>query len=150
MPLLAGMRLTAQRLNWLRPEVYSATGTADLTVTSTTTLIPGCEIVITTGAGARVIADGAATFLIGTTTAANSFVSVQLVVDGATQPSFGRWGETTAGAQNTPSQQWDLTSLAAGSHTIQLAAARTSPGTGSMTAVGANSRLVLSVLEQIV
>lgn len=151
MPILSGMRLTSLRMNWLRPEVYSVFGTGDLTVTGTTTVIPGCEITVTTGANARIIADGAVNFLNGgTTLTASSFVSTQLVVDGATIPIFGRWGDTAAGAQGTPSQQWDIPSLSAGSHTLRLSAARTSAGTGTMTAVGANSVLVISVHEQIV
>ncbi|MFI6606843.1 hypothetical protein [Streptomyces sp. NPDC050507] len=145
------MRLTAQRLNWLRPEVYSAVGTGDLTVTGTTAVVPGCEITVTTGANARIIADGAVNFLNGATTlTASSFASTQLVLDGFTIPTFGRWGDTAAGAQGTPSQQWDITSLAAGSHTLRLSAARTSAGTGTMTAVGAHCVLIISVYEQIV
>lgn len=151
MPILPGMRLTEQRLNWLRPEVYSAIGTGDLVVTGTTTVVPGCEITVTTGANARIIADGAVNFLVGATTlAASSYCSAQLVLDGVTVPAFGRWGDTVIGAQGSPSQQWDLTSLSAGSHTLRLSAARTSAGTGTVTAVGANSVLVISVYEQIV
>lgn len=151
MPILSGMRLTSQRLNWLRPEVYSAIGTGDLTVTGTTALVPGCEITVTTGANARIIADGAVNFLNGgTALTASSFCSTQLVIDGSTIPVFGRWGDTAIGSQGTPSQQWDITSLAAGSHTLRLSAARTSPGTGTVTAVGANSVLVIAVHEQIV
>ncbi|MFI6861792.1 hypothetical protein ACIBKZ_22605 [Streptomyces sp. NPDC050421] len=151
MPILSGMRLTSLRLNWLRPEVYSVVGTGDLTVTGTTTVVPGCEITVTTGANARIIADGAVNFLNGgVALTASSFVSTQLVVDGATIPIFGRWGDTAIGAQGTPSQQWDIPSLAAGSHTLRLSAARTSAGTGTMTAVGANSVLIVQVLEQIV
>lgn len=149
MPILPGFRLTEQRLNRLRPEIYTAGGTSDLTITGSTTLIPGCSITVTTGANARIIADGAANFVVGSALTASSFVSLQLVLDGSTQPSFARWGDIAVGAQGTPSQQWDLTSLGAGSHTIYLAAARTSASTGTMTAVGSNSRLVLSVYEQI-
>lgn len=151
MPILSGMRLTAQRLNWLRPEIYSASGTGDLAVTGTTTLIPGCEIIVTVGAGARIIADGAANFLNGSTTlSANSFCSVQLTMDGATQPGFGRWGDTVTGAQGTPAQQWDIPGLSAGSHTLRLSAARTNSGVGTVTAVAAHCVLVVSVYEQIV
>ncbi|MEU1366620.1 hypothetical protein ABZ454_10845 [Streptomyces sp. NPDC005803] len=151
MPILSGMRLTSLRLNWARPEVYSATGTGDLAVTGTTTLIPGAEITVTTGANARIIADGAVNFLNGgTALTASSFCSTQLVVDGSTIPTFGRWGDTAAGSQGTPSQQWDITSLAAGTHTLRLSAARTSASTGTVTAVGAHSVLIFSVYEQIV
>ncbi|MGW0933666.1 hypothetical protein [Streptomyces sp. NPDC002666] len=151
MPILPGMQLTEQRLNWLRPEVYSAVGTGDLTVTGTTTVVPGCEITLTTGANARIIVDGSVNFLVGgVTLTASSYCSAQLVLDGVTLPGFARWGDTVIGSQGAPSKQWDLTGLAAGSHTIRLSAARTSAGTGTVTAVGANSAAIASVYEQIV
>lgn len=151
MPLLSGMRLTALRMNWLRPEVYSAVGTGDLTVTGTTTVVPGAELTITTGANARIIVDGSVNFLVGgVTLTASSYCSAQLVLDGVTLPGFARWGDTVIGAQSAASKQWDLTGLTAGSHTIRLSAARTSAGTGTVTAVGANSALIASVYEQIV
>lgn len=151
MPILAGMRLTEQRLNQLRPEVYSAVGTGDLVVTATTTVVPGAEVTITTGANARLIVDGSVNFLVGgVALTASSYCSAQLVLDGVTQPGFARWGDTVAGSQGSPSKQWDLTGLSAGSHTIRLSAARTSAGTGTVTAVGSNSSVIVSVHEQIV
>ncbi|MFI6860193.1 hypothetical protein ACIBKZ_09805 [Streptomyces sp. NPDC050421] len=150
MPILPGMRLTEQRLNRLRPEIYSATSTTDLTVTGVTTTIPGCEITFTSAASGRVLVDGAANFLIGSTTlTANAFCSVQLTLDGATVPGFGRWGDVTAGGQGTPSQRWDITGLTAGTHTLRLSAARTAGTVGTVTAVATHCRLLAEVYEQI-
>ncbi|MER7726384.1 hypothetical protein [Streptomyces sp. NPDC096323] len=148
MPILPGMRLTDERLNRLRPEIYSATSTAPLTVTGTTTTIPGCELTFTVGANARIMVDGAANFLIETAPPASSFCSVQLTLDGAAVPGFGRWGDVVVGAQGTPSQRWDITGLAAGTHTLRLAAARTG-GTGTVTAVPSHCRIIAEVYEQI-
>ncbi|MFD7429062.1 hypothetical protein ACFV6Z_18745 [Streptomyces sp. NPDC059818] len=152
MPIYAGQTVTARQLNRLRPEPVTVTSTSDLTVTGTTTVIPGCEItLIVETAGARIIADGAANFLVGSTTlTASSFCSVQLTIDGATVPGFGRWGDTAIGAQGTPSQQWDIPALSAGSHTLRLCAARTSASTGTVTAVATHCRLMAAVYEPIV
>lgn len=152
MTIYAGQNVSARMLNRLRPEPISAAGTADLTVTGTTTLIPGCEIIVTVEtAGARIIAEGSVNFLVGAVTlTASSFCSTQLVVDGSTDPTFARWGETTIGAQGTPSRQWVLTGLSAGSHTLRLAAARTSAGTGTVTAVGQHCQLIVAVYEPVV
>ncbi|MGW2591947.1 hypothetical protein ACWCXC_17010 [Streptomyces sp. NPDC001515] len=152
MPIYAGQSVTARMLNRLRPEPISAAGTGDLTVTGTTTLIPGCEITVPIEtAGARIIAEGSVNFLVGgTTLTAGSFCSAQLTLDGATNPTFARWGDNTAGAMGTPSRQWDLTNLSAGNHTIRLAAARTSAGTGTVTAVGAHCQLIIWVYEPVV
>lgn len=152
MTIYAGQAVSARMLNRLRPEPISAAGTSDLTVTGTTTLIPGCEIVVTVEtAGARIIADGSVNFLVGgTTLTASSFCSAQLTLDGATLPTFARWGDTVAGAQGTPSKQWELANLAAGSHTIRLCAARTSAGTGTVTAVGAHCQLMVWLYEPVV
>lgn len=151
MPILPGMRLTAQRLNQLRPEIYSATSTADLPVTGATTTITGCEIAFTVGANGRVLVDGAANFLIGSTAlSAAAFCSVQLTLDGSTVPGFGRWGDTAAGSQGTPSQRWDITGLNAGMHTLRLSAARTAATVGTVTAVATHCRILAEVYEQIV
>lgn len=151
MPILPGMRLTDERLNRLRPEIYSATSTADLPVTGVTTTIPGCELTFTTGANARLVVDGAANFLNGSTAlSANAFASAQLTLDGATIPGFGRWGDTAAGSQGTPSQRWDITGLTAGMHTLRLAAARTAATVGTVSAVSGHCRILAEVYEQIV
>ncbi|WP_326659638.1 hypothetical protein [Streptomyces sp. NBC_00385] len=152
MTIYAGQNVSARMFNRLRPEPVSASGSSDLTVTGTTTLVPGCEITLTVEtAGARIIADGSVNFLVGgVTLSASSYCSAQLTLDGVTMPGFARWGDTVIGAQGTPSKQWDLTNLAAGSHTIRLAAARTSAGTGTVTAVGANSQLVVWLYEPVV
>ncbi|THA78419.1 hypothetical protein E6R60_05920 [Streptomyces sp. A0642] len=152
MPVYAGQSVSARMLNRLRPEPISAAGTADLTVTGTTTLIPGCEITLTVEtAGARIIADGSVNFLNGATAlTASSFCSAQLVLDGATIPTFARWGDVAAGSQGTPSKQWDIPGLSAGSHTLRLAAARTSAGTGTVTAVGIHCQLLVWLYEPVV
>lgn len=152
MPIYAGQNVSARMLNRLRPEPISAGGTGDLPVTGATVLIPGCEITVTVEtAGARIIADGSVNFLVGSTTlTASSFCSAQLVLDGATIPTFARWGDTVIGAQGTPSKQWDLPNLAAGSHTLRLCAARTSAGTGTVTAVGQHCQLIVSLYEPVV
>lgn len=152
MTIYAGQNVSARMLNRLRPEPISAPGTGDLPVTGTTTLIPGCEVTLTVEtAGARIIADGSANFLVGgVTLTASSYCSAQLQLDGVTLPGFARWGDTVIGAQGTPSKQWELANLTAGSHTIRLCAARTSAGTGTVTAVGAHCQLMVTLYEPVV
>ncbi|MEU9199404.1 hypothetical protein [Streptomyces sp. NPDC048332] len=152
MTIYAGQSVTARMFNRLRPEPISAPGTGDLTVTGSTVVIPGCEITVTVEtAGARIIADGSVNFLVGgVALTASSYCSAQLTLDGVTQAGFARWGDTVAGAQGTPSKQWELANLTAGTHTVRLAAARTSAGTGTVTAVGAHCQLFVTLYEPIV
>lgn len=151
MPIQAGESVTAGRLNRLRPVPYTATATGDLTVTGTTTNIPGCAITFTVeSAGARVLVEGTANFVVGgTALTAGSFSSAQLRLDGVNQAGFARWGSSVADSMGTPSGTWDITGVAAGSHTITLAAARTSAGVGTVTAVAAHSKLVIWVYEAL-
>jgi hypothetical protein len=121
MPILAGERVTAARLNRLQPKTYSVTSNALLSGSVTDSDVPGASISLTTETDNAVyLATAAADLdLSGATT---NLGRCKLSVDSSIQSPEALFQAAAATDRVTASQQWRGTLGSAGSHTLKLVA----------------------------
>lgn len=146
MAFLAGERITAARLNRLKPAVYSATGSSNLALTTTDTDISGATVTFTTdtdGATYSVIA--VFSYDITSATTASTLGVCQL--DGTPLSGQSRWSGEVGTDFGMAPQQWTGSVGTAGSHTFKLSASM-SLGTG-ITVLAAFTKLIVTIQEDV-
>ncbi len=145
MSFLAGETITAARLNRLQPTTYSATGSSNLTLSTTTTDITGASITLTSEA-ANAIYVVTATFAFDVVTATTDYAEGKFYLDSVVQSGFARWSGEVTTDYGTTAQQWRGTLSAAGSHTLKLSASRGSTG-GQIDVLAAFTKIVATIYE---
>lgn len=149
MPIASGQKLTAARLNALRPTVYDVACSADVALTGTVADITGASITFsTTTAGAKAICTWVADT--DSTNATAAIASVYLSIDGVDQaaPMTIMEQGTANDTRATVAQMSTVTLASAGSHTIKLRGQRVS-GTGTVTVKQTHTTLRILVLETV-
>lgn len=121
MPVAAGEKVRASVLNRLQPKPYYAVATTTLPASSSSVLVPGLSITLTTEtAGAAfkawivLDADPAG--------AATTLISGRLLVDAVGQPVFATYAGEVSTDRSTVPQNYKGTLASAGSHTFTVVA----------------------------
>lgn len=121
MPILAGERLTAAKLNRLQPTTYDAIASSALTGPQTNTDVPGATITLSTETD-NAIAVVDTTYDFDPTGAVSGLSSGRLWVDGVAVGLFAVFqaGPGVSGDRGTHSQSYRVSLGTAGSHTLKL------------------------------
>jgi hypothetical protein len=146
MVYLAGERITAARINRLKPAVYNAVGSSNLALSTTETDITGASITLTTEtAGAYYVVQ--ATFSFDITSATTSFASGVCQLDGSSLTGNARWSGEVTTDFGEASFTWRGAVGTAGSHTFKLRGSMSS-GTG-IQVLAAFTTLLVTIYEEV-
>lgn len=146
MAFLSGERITAARLNRLKPTIYTATGDTNLNLTTTPADISGASVTFTTetaGATYNVIAE----FSYDIASANTAYTLGVCQLDGVDLSGQSRWSGEVGTDYGMSSQQWSGSVGSVGSHTIKLRASM-SAGTGT-TVLAAFTKLTVIIQEDV-
>jgi len=146
MDYLAGERITAARINRLKPAVYDATGSGNIALSTTEADVTSASVTLTTEtSGAYYVVQGVFAFDI--TSATTSFATGVLQLDGSSVLGNARWSGEVTTDFGTDTQIWRGAVGTAGSHTFKLRASM-SAGTG-IQVLGAFTKILVTIYEEV-
>lgn len=147
MPFLAGQRITAARLQRLQPAEYSATGTANVVLTSSDQVLTGAQVtLVSETAGATFVCQGFYSFDITSDT--TDYAEGTMYLDGTKVSGSVRWAGANSSNFAMAAQMWRGSLGAAGAHTFDLRAFK-SGSTGGIQTLGAFTNLLVTVYEVV-